>query len=392
MTALRQDTRRRWRQALVLVALVVLAAVGVAMAGSRANLSQAVYPPASSSVRFTHRSHAAITCARCHPKVASSVSPSDRNLPAEAACRECHNQTRKSDAEKQSSAPGCAFCHTGYKGKGSPARPRYPAANLRFNHRLHMQRGATCAGCHGAAADPKLPSMKTCRACHAKKKKSLLRCVVCHKANKDGRLITRYPTGKLVPRGTLQGDVHGPLFTRKHGGVARGKRKYCESCHQPKDCLKCHAGSLRPMSIHSGDYTRRHALDARRNQPRCSSCHRSQSFCLGCHQRMGVGAETRGSGFKPHTTARFHSKAFTGITKGPGHHAHAARRNIRTCSSCHREATCVRCHGTRARGRGGFSPHGAGWRGSAKCRALAARNHRACLKCHRAGDRKIACQ
>lgn len=389
MTGRAYMTTRRWRPALV-IALVALA--GAAVGGSRANLSRAVYPPSSSAVRFSHRSHTEVKCVGCHASAARSVSPTDRNLPAEAACRRCHTQTRKSDAVKQSADPGCAFCHTGYKGKGSPARPRYPAANLRFNHRLHIKQGVTCTGCHGPASGPKLPTMKTCRACHAKKKKSLLRCVVCHKAGKDGRLVTRFPTGKLIPRGTLQGDAHGPLFSRKHGGVARGKRRYCESCHQPKACLKCHAGSLRPMSIHSGDYTRRHALDARRDQPRCASCHRSQTFCLGCHQRLGVGAETRGSGFKPNTAARFHSKAFTGIARGPGHHAHAARRNIRTCTGCHRESTCVRCHGTRARGRGGFSPHGAGWRGSAKCRSLAARNHRACVKCHQVGDKKIACQ
>jgi len=384
----RNGRRLRWILPLLLLLLVAGAAVG----GNRTSLSRAIYPPSSSPVRFSHRRHTKVTCVACHAGARTSVSPADRNLPAEAACRKCHAQTRSNDAVKQSKDPGCAFCHPGYKGKGSPARPIFPAANLRFNHKLHLDKGATCADCHGAAADPRLPSMKTCRACHQKKKRASVRCVVCHKANKDGRLVTRFSSGKLRPRGTLHGATHGPLFSRKHGAVARGKKRFCDSCHQPRSCLKCHAGSLRPMSIHSGDYTHRHALDARRNQPRCASCHRSQPFCVGCHQRLGVGSETRGSGFRPHTATRFHSKAFTGVTGGAGHHSRAARRNIRTCTGCHRESTCVRCHGTRSRGRGGFSPHKKGWRGSARCRSLAARNQRACLKCHTATDRRIACQ
>lgn len=388
MSRRRRTYRAHVRWALLLALLVT---AGAAVGRNRSKLSSAVYPPSSSKIRFAHKAHTRVECAHCHGAVSRSVSPADRNLPGEAACRKCHVQTRRSDAVKLSKRPGCAFCHTGYVGQGSPARPQHPAPNLRFNHQLHLRRGATCAACHGTAADPRLPSMKTCRGCH-KQKRAPLRCVVCHKAGKDGRLITRFSSGKLIPRGTLQGDLHGPLFSRKHGAVARGKKRYCNSCHQPRACLKCHAGSLRPMSIHSGDYTHRHALDARRDQPRCSSCHRSQTFCLGCHQRLGVGTETRSSGFRPRTAARFHPKAFTSISRGPGHHSHSARRNIRTCSSCHREKTCVRCHGTRTRGRGGFSPHGAGWRGSPRCRSLAARNHRACLKCHAPGDRKIACQ
>ena len=345
--------------------LCLLLAGGVAVAADPALRSQAVYPRSSSRLRFSHDKHTGVSCNKCHAGVARSVSPTDRNLPAEAACRGCHRQTRSKDSIKHSTAAGCRFCHVGYKGQGNPARPVFPAANLRFNHRLHLRRGATCKGCHGAANNPRLPAMNSCRGCHQRKGASR-RCVVCHLANKDGRLITRFASGKLIPRGTLENDAHGPLFSRKHGAVARNKKRYCNSCHQPRHCLRCHAGTLRPMSIHSGNYTFRHALDARRNQPRCSSCHRSQSFCLGCHQRLGVGAETRGSGFRPDTVKRFHSAAFTSYVKGPGHHAYSARRNIRTCTSCHRESSCIRCHGTRRRGRGGLSPHGVGWRGSAK--------------------------
>ncbi len=233
--------------------------------------------------------------------------------------------------------------------------------------------------------------MARCRACHERRGVSN-RCAACHLTGKDGRLRTSFSSGKLLPRGTLQGAAHGPLFSKDHAVVARKKKRFCDSCHRPATCLRCHAGSLRPMSIHSGDYVQRHAMDARRDQPRCSSCHRSQSFCLSCHQRLGVGRETKGSGFAPHTAQSFHPPGFSGYQRGPGHHSNSARRNIRTCSSCHGESTCLRCHGGKASGKAGFSPHAPGFGGSKKCRSLSARNRRVCLKCHQSGDSNIDCR
>jgi hypothetical protein len=236
-----------------------------------------------------------------------------------------------------------------------------------------------------------MPGMRQCMDCH-RRHEAPNRCVVCHPSGKDGRLVTHFTEGKLLPSGILRGDAHGPLFYRRHAAQARANKRYCDSCHQPRTCLNCHAGTLRPMSIHSGDYVRRHSLDARRDEPRCSSCHRSQSFCLSCHQRMGVGTETPNNGFSPYTARRFHPQGFNAPTRGPGHHAYAARRNIRSCSSCHREQTCTRCHGSIGRGRGGISPHPPGWRTSLRCRTMSTGNHRACLKCHAPSDQRAQCK
>jgi len=378
---------------MLLATLLLLLGSGWARAESSKILSEVIYPPASRTLSFSHQKHPQVKCLDCHPTISGSVSPQDRNLPKEAACQPCHaSQVRKKETIRQSKSPACRTCHAGYQGRLSPARSAFPTARLRFSHAAHLKRSKGCKPCHQPKMreDNPRPSMDTCRRCHLSKK-APLRCAVCHLAGKDGKLLTNFPQVKLRPTGALRGAAHGPLFKKRHGAVARADRKYCGNCHGKSDCLRCHAGTLRPMSIHQGDYLRRHSLDARRDSPRCSGCHRTQSFCLSCHQRLGVGTETKGNGFAPTTAMHFHPPSFNTPTVGPGHHAHAARRNIRSCSSCHRESTCVRCHGSARQNRGGISPHPAGFRTSAKCRALSARNQRVCHKCHNPGDRRVSC-
>lgn len=376
-------------------ALPVLAALAGGAGGGlfSGEPSRLIFPPPGTQLRFSHRTHADEGCATCHAGARRSVSAADRNLPPEAICGDCHDQVRERQGQSSGPAKRCRHCHVGYDGKGAPERLVYPTARLRFSHRLHGDKGETCVSCHAVVAPGggrPFPRMTDCRGCHARRGASL-RCVACHLSNKDGRVRTRFGAARLRPSGVLKGDAHTPSFAREHRAVARGNRRYCQRCHQPRSCQRCHSGSLRPMSIHGNDYVTRHALDARRKTTRCRSCHRSQTFCLGCHQRSGVGAETPGSGFRPSTGKRFHPAGFSALRRGPGHHAYAARRNMRSCSSCHRESTCVRCHGTRRRGFGGMSPHPPGFARSAACRAMASRNQRACIKCHGASDRRIQC-
>ncbi len=383
------------------ILLAALAALEVTAApGTTRGLIYGV-PPSQAELRFSHATgaHAALACTRCHAAARSSVSVKDRLLPGEASCRPCHREARRAGELAPTAAlprdrlAGCTRCHPGYSGLGAPIRVTVAEAKLRFAHRIHLERGVDCAGCHAMrGAGEVLPRMASCMGCHAKRKVSN-RCVTCHLAEKDGRLRTRFEEGVLKPSGSLKADRHDRSFARGHASVARTEKRYCESCHQPSSCLAgCHAGTRRPASIHPNDYVTLHVIEARREPTRCRSCHASQSFCLGCHQRVGVGKETARSGFRPDTGRRFHPAGFATLQAGPGHHGRIARRNATSCSSCHREETCVRCHGTRSLGRGGFSPHGPGFAGSAKCRALSARNQRVCLKCHPASGRHTACR
>jgi hypothetical protein len=142
-------------------------------------------------------------------------------------------------------------------------------------------------------------------------------------------------------------------------------------------------------------------VDARRNTPDCAACHRAQSFCVGCHQRTGVAPDATGGvpGVQPRNpfgtgTAlkSFHPPGWVLEGGAPSGHAEQARRNIRTCVSCHREESCLGCHSADPTRGLGVSPHGPAFGGTARCRALSARNRRACVKCHAPGAPEVDCE
>jgi hypothetical protein len=234
-----------------------------------------------------------------------------------------------------------------------------------------------------------LPMMASCLGCHDGKQ-ATARCSACHLTEPDGRLKTKLvsaatmaagATGPLAPSGSLRGgiDAHTATFKREHKQAGR-EEKYCLTCHKRNECIDCHGGVVRPPEIHPSDYASLHAIDARRNTPDCSACHRTQSF------GTGTGLKT----FHPPGWARDATGAPIETPRSTSHSL-AARRNIRTCVSCHREESCLSCHSADPTRGPTFSPHGPGFGGTARCRFLAARNQRACLKCHAVGAMELTC-
>jgi hypothetical protein len=374
-----------------------------------------VYPAPTLALRFDHARHArlGVGCERCHSLAVHSVTAGDNLLPAESACRPCHaidrTQPDKVAAPGQGAAR-CDACHPGYHGEAAagaplaePARTVLRPAARKFNHRLHQQRGIGCALCHagvegtGERGRSELPAMALCLGCHDGRQ-ATSRCAACHPTLPDGRLRTVLPGGRLTPSGSLRGaDAHTAQFRTQHQTAGRDTR-YCASCHKQSECLDCHrAGVVRPPDLHPVDYATLHAVDARRNVPNCASCHRNQTFCVGCHQRLGVASDPEGGqpGRQPQnpfgTGTRiksFHPPNWVRDSGGvvitvptPASHSFQARRNIRACASCHREQTCLECHSADPARALQVNPHPAGFSGSSSCRALA-RNARACLKCH----------
>jgi len=373
-------------RAAFLITVIVAAVIGAAWGGPP---SSVIFPAQREPLTFSHRGHLALgaACIDCHPTATTSRSAVDSLMPTEAACRTCHAIDRET-------SDGCATCHVGFVAGEPPARVHVPTPNLKFDHSAHVARGQACAGCHGTLEDvdlagrDALPKMKLCLACHDDAT-APADCATCHLTDL-GTLRTELPSGDLVPSGQIHGDAHDLAFARDHGEAASRDDAYCASCHQERDCLECHAGVRKPDDFHPGDYVLSHAIDGRRNEPDCSTCHRQQTFCVGCHQRSGIAGGDTGDLDQQQMGRRFHPDDWASeAAGGANRHAREARANLDSCASCHREDECLECH-TSEPGSLQISPHGPGWRGSARCEALAARNPRMCTRCH-IDESEMAC-
>jgi cytochrome c7-like protein len=359
--------------------------------------SEVIFPPQSLPVNFSHARHLAkkIDCDFCHDKAASSTKSSDNLLPSRDACETCHPPNKKN--------PDLSM-------GAELARVVMPAPNLKFDHAVHLKKGVACTRCHAGvdrvdlASRNQLPTMRLCLECHDSRKGGLhapSRCATCHLMRPDGTLEQQLPTGTLMPSGVLRGDAHTLDFRTHHSSVAANDERYCANCHRQDFCLSCHNGVVKPLDFHGNDYISRHAIDARKDDPRCDGCHRRQSFCLGCHERLGVVDLRTGvdGAFVPIGQKRFHPLGWSDPSAmgQPNHHKWQAERNIKQCASCHRQDTCLECHATNASTAGGMgkmwvNPHPPDWRGSGRCQALADRNQRVCLRCHAAGDPLLSCR
>lgn len=372
--------------------------------------STAIFPPQTITIRFDHKLHARgqkLACTTCHVNATTSHASSDDLLPKGTRCDDCHGTSHANlDAVKAGpDADGkCALCHTGYReGDGNKVEKMVvPAPHLRFDHQKHAARNIGCQQCHGdvqeleLATRDQLPRMRGCVRCHQHpdveargntqnaQGDAKASCDTCHLMDTSGKpkMQTKFSSGTLTPPSWMLGANHTPDFLQRHKWIAGSDSAFCANCHAEDECVACHDGRVRPRSIHPNDYLSMHATEARLAMQKCTSCHREQSFCLGCHQRLGV---TMSGPADVHESGRFHppKSIWSDPPRKPGHHAFEAMRNLDACVSCHVERDCVVCHGGQGIG-GGFNPHSAGFVGG--CATQLRRNPRPCYVCHEAGD------
>jgi hypothetical protein len=386
---------RRRRIALAIIVASCLAA-GLAVAASGQDRSLAVYPTQRLPLTFSHAKHlqAGAECVTCHDPARKSTRASDWLLPKHPECQDCHDLEGAAQGKKVDPPASCQTCHPGFDQtvRRAPERLELPSPNLLFNHKVHVEKNVACKVCHVGmtrvelATRMQLPKMATCLTCHDGSTASA-ECKTCHLRQPSGRLQLEFASGLLRP---MQGDPlgmdHGPRYEFNHGTRAAVSRQTCAECHAESYCQTCHDSLQKPLSVHPNDFITLHPLQARADATRCQGCHRMQSFCVACHERAGVNLEgdrsLRGRNVKIHPDYNTWV-----VVMGPQHHGIEASRNITTCISCHREETCIACHADPDKGgqRGySVSPHPDGF--AASCASLAAKNDRACLKCHSAAQ------
>ncbi|HEX3776161.1 MAG TPA: cytochrome c3 family protein, partial [Polyangiaceae bacterium] len=327
--------------------------------------SAVIFPLQEITIRFNHQRHVkelGLTCTTCHEKTRTSHDSAESMLPQATRCDACHGSNHRDllavKADANDPISQCAFCHLGYSAAdGNRVRQlSLPKPNLRFDHAIHVTRNIGCQQCHGEvenlelATRDQLPRMRGCFNCHQAPApaagKARSDCKNCHIADPSGMIRVSFASGAMSPPTWLHDSGHGPDWIARHKLIAGNDSRFCGNCHSEKYCADCHDGRVRPRNVHPNDWLNMHPVAARENQQKCTSCHREQSFCLTCHQRVGITmsgpfADAAGRG-------RFHppKSEWTDGPRTPRHHAWEAERNISACVSCHVERDCAICHAT----------------------------------------------
>ena len=217
-------------------------------------------------------------------------------------------------------------------------------------------------------------------------------CNDCHKAN------------GIAPN-------HDATWLRSHRLPAGRGESNCIQCHNQAFCLDCHTGGgidaklstrnyLRdyvPQS-HRNDFLELHPLSAKTSPQSCNRCH-DPKFCISCHSQF-QGADlqflshrrqfkdiqlssigTNHANFTPADCQNCHiGGLLPSHTKWAGDHAIEARRNLRTCQTCHSDGdVCMRCHSSRTGLK--VNPHPRNW-DSVKDNFRSKSGGRSCTQCH----------
>jgi hypothetical protein len=367
--------------------------------------SLAIFPSQRLTIRMNHAKHVTelkMKCEQCHELAKTSTRSSDWLIPQKhALCDGCHVID---ESKPVTAGQRCDFCHFGATSalvngvwNTTITRLQIPTANLKMNHKAHVDRGVSCQQCHGEvqklelATRDQMPRMKQCVTCHAtgstdpKAAKSKAECATCHLTDKSGLVLqTMFASGTLSPPKWLKNANHGPDWGDRHKRIAGLDSAFCGNCHREKECTDCHDGNVRPRSVHPNDWLNMHEVAARQDAPKCTSCHSTSNFCVPCHTRVGV-SNASPIGVK---TTGFHPPNWATGKRTPGDHSFEAQKNVTACVSCHVERDCVTCHGSRGVGGGGMNPHGPSF--ASKCDVLYAKNPRPCLVCHAPDDRNLA--
>ena len=212
---------------------------------------------------------------------------------------------------------------------------------------------------HGASA-----SAGACGTCHTSTD-----CVACH-VEPAPEAVVALPSAESVaaPGVRLRRDApashEGAFFMEAHGTLAAADERSCVTCHESTSCTECHDAPA-GASHHPPDFVASHPAVAFGRADECASCHETTVFCRSCHVESGLGSSGR-------LGAGYHDAEPVWLLR----HGQAARQNLESCVSCHRQTDCVQCHGVL----GSFkvSPHGP----SFDAVAAWGRSPRSCLACH----------
>jgi Doubled CXXCH motif (Paired_CXXCH_1) len=370
------------------------------------------FPAAGRAQAFDHLKHAKLfpTCTVCHAGIETAGGPV---WPDSASCATCHDGTVQKRITWQV--------------------PESLRTNLRFDHARHRQyalarpvaagdtaRAPVCMDCHGEAGAPWMavrpPVVGRCFACHGIQTAHFAApdsaCATCHLPLASATALRRADVAALdtPPSHHLPGFAtaagHGTLAKAPGGGVAAS----CATCHARDFCLTCHVDApeqpviqalardprataipahLSPPPSHAAaDFLVRHGRRLRQEVRQCSTCH-TQESCLACHRGTARVAAALPAGSSERGAGAV-------ITRRPPpshtagfetHHAAEASAAANSCAGCHVRADCLECHRPTAASATGYHP--TGWLARHPAAAYARASN--CSDCHNTGSFCVSC-
>ncbi|MEQ9401374.1 MAG: cytochrome c3 family protein [Longimicrobiales bacterium] len=269
-------------------------------------------------------------------------------------CATCHVQQR------------CTSCHVTGAGDAIARMPEAPAGVRLPVMAAHYPVPASHAG--GAFAEEhgrglaSSEAVRTCGTCHTQDD-----CASCHvdpgvAALLPARAETEAPGAALVRR--LPPTHRSPFFMAGHATLASADAGSCATCHTEASCVACH-DAPGPAAFHPQNFASRHSSASFGATAECSNCHDAAVFCRACHVEAGLTATGRlGSGY--------HDAEPVWLLR----HGQAARQELESCASCHRQKECLQCHSQTGAFR--VSPHRPGF----DARRAWESNPVVCTACH----------
>lgn len=314
-------------------------------------------------------------CSTCHvpltetsfdlPRIESIPEPSDHDAPSflgtdhgrlvqqdASRCATCHTRQR------------CVACHVDTNRQAITEFPAAPETMALPVMTAEYPTPETHASSDWLASHGTQASRDACATCHTRND-----CVTCHVepipdviAALPSRDSVRAPGAEIQARAP---ESHGRMFfMESHPTLAAAGDASCSTCHEESFCVSCHDGPVKG-GYHPPEFLSRHQAEAFGRDAECSNCHNTEVFCRACHVENGLtGTGRLGPGY--------HDANPLWLLR----HGQAARQNLESCASCHKQIDCTQCHGVL----GAFkvSPHSA----SFDAERAWARSPRTCLACH----------
>ena len=316
-------------------------------------MHQGFVPEPNRGIVVNHALHAkeGLDCSDCHEVVAGArVSFVDHD-----SCMLCHDIPENSATEPAAFAQdtSCKMCHSREDYSVIPDR-QVITEEIKFDHEVHVTAELDCTRCH-EEPDRSMPKtgvvMEQCMKCHQDNAYVFTGLVASGLKAKAFKANECSVCHKEISKDSIPTHRHGRriahdkagVWEKAHGAEASLDMAYCSQCHtdEQDDCMKCHR-VMKPTN-HTVAWNRKlHGMQAEMNSQSCSVCHEEES-CVKCHKN---------------TQPRSHRASFS-----------APRNNH--CVSCHvpAETSCTICHESIEHRSAIRTPHDAGGGYAGNCAA-----------------------